>query len=326
MSLTDDFLNVFGAPEFIRPYLHLFATEREMLLITGMKGRAMSAAEIAALPQITPADAGWLLEGAYRRQVIDRTEKDGVTLYSPADFYSRLDNYSKFGNFYVIPGKIRRQLDQWCFDQYLERHDHFRKVTGGEPEYDHCHNEWVLLLGEVEEMIKAAARIRVLPCNCKMLADNCGHSREICLYFDHSITDRTAGRELTAGEAGELVRRLDAEGLMHTGGPHNWKDKGPSVVCNCCTCCCYPFRAAGRLGTKGKWPKSRYVARHHRDRCLQCGLCARRCQFKAFFQDGTKVETAGGLKNNVAFNSDLCWGCGLCANSCPAGAITMAAI
>jgi len=94
-------------------------------------------------------------------------------------------------------------------------------------------------------------------CNCKMLADNCDRPREVCLFFDGHITDRTKGRLLSKEEAKELLYMADKKGLMHTGGPYNWREVGLTAVCNCCADCCYPFRAAKQLGTKVKWPKSR---------------------------------------------------------------------
>lgn len=321
--LLDVFMKVFRVPEFIRPYLHFFVAEREIRLITVLQDGSLTGEEVARLWREPHQEVSGFLEQAYRRHVVDRAYKDGIALYSAGDFYGRLDNYSKFGNYHVVPLKIRHMLDQWCFEEYLQRNGYFSKITGGQPDYGNCHNEWVLLLPEVEAMIDAAGRIGVVPCNCKMMAGNCGHSREICLLFDDTITDRTAGRELTREEARELVRRLDREGLMHTGGPHDWQEKGPGVVCNCCSCCCYPFRAASKLGTKGKWPRSRYVASYNRDKCRLCGLCAGRCQFGAFYFDGNGLDQGGKIRKNVVFNSELCWGCGLCANSCPGGAIVM---
>ena len=84
-----------------------------------------------------------------------------------------------------------------------------------------------------------------------------------------------------------------------------------------------PFRAAQQLGTKGKWPKSRYIAKYDPEKCRLCGRCVQRCHFGAFYHDGTSQERRGKEKKNVAFNSDLCWGCGLCANTCPDKAIAM---
>lgn len=323
MQLLDEFMKVFRAPDFIRPYLHFFVTEPEIRLISGLGQKSMTGEETAVLLGEPFEKINDLLEQAYRRHIVDKSVEDGVTLFSAGDFYSRLDYYSMFGNYHVLPKKIRRKLDEWCFEEYLKRNGYFKNVLSNDPEYLSCHNEWVLLLNEVEDMIDFAARIRVLPCNCKMLANNCGYSREICIYFDKTITDRTAGRELTREEARELVRKLDREGLMHTGGPYNWKEAGPAVVCNCCSCCCYPFRAAMKLGTKGKWPKSRYLAGYEREKCLLCGLCVRRCHFGAFYLDGSEVERNGKSFKSVAFNNDLCWGCGLCANTCPGGAIVM---
>lgn len=320
MRPVDDFMAVFQVPDFVEPYMHHFVTGLEKRLVAGMQGRSMTPADIAAMLGESPEKINAFLEQAYRRHVIDKSRKDGVILYSAGDFYGRLDNFSTTGNYLVIPKQIRRRLDRWCFEEYVQRHHGFKKVIENNPEYDGCHNEWVLLLAEVEEMIDSARRIMVAPCNCKMLADNCHFSREICIFFDNEITDRTPGRELPREEALALVRRLDKEGLMHTGGPYDWKEKGPAVVCNCCTCCCHPFRAALELGTKGKWPRSRYVARYDPDKCRQCGLCAKRCQFGAFHRIGDGVKSKG----KMAYAGELCWGCGLCANTCPAEAIHMA--
>lgn len=324
MQLFKDFSRVFGAPAFIEPYLHFFATEEEMRLVVALGDRSLTAEEIASLLKKPQGDAKGLLEMAYQRQVLDRGEKDGAVRYRVGSFYDRLDNFCKFGNYYVLPKKTRDRLDQWCFEEYLKRNHYFEKVLQGEPDYRDCHNEYVLLLDEVEDMIDAAPVVRLLPCNCKMLADRCDHSREVCLILDPKrISDRTGGRDLSREEAKELVRKLDREGLMHTGGPPDWRDQGPGVICNCCACCCYPFRAARQLGTHGKWPRSRYLADYDRTKCLFCGLCARRCHFGAFYFDGTKIEKDGKQKASVSFNPELCWGCGICANACSSGAISM---
>jgi Pyruvate/2-oxoacid:ferredoxin oxidoreductase delta subunit len=304
---------VFRAPEFVKPYWHHFVTEQEMELVARMDSRRLSRDEIASLFVEPVPDVDRLLEEAYRRFVVNKEEKEGVVYYTAGEFYDRLDNQCKFGNYYVLPPKIRRRLDRWCYEEYLQRHNYFQLVVDNDPDYDNCHNELILLASEVEEMIGAAESIMALPCNCKMLADNCDRPREVCMFFDNHITDRTGGRYLSKEEARELLRMADRSGLIHTGGPYNWREKGLAAVCNCCADCCYPLRAAQQLGTKGKWPKSRYIARYDADKCRLCGRCLKRCQFGAFYDDGS----------TMAFNPDLCWGCGLCANTCPEGAITM---
>ncbi|QDR79280.1 ATP-binding protein [Sporomusa termitida] len=327
MPLLEDFSSIFAVPDFIKPYLHFFATEEEMQLVVMLAKDSLSIATIAARLSRDEAAVAGFLEQAYQRYILNKEVKETTVYYSVSDFYHRLKNFCLFGNYHIIPRRVRKELDAWDFTEYLKRNDYFRKVIDASPEYDDCHNEWILLLHEVEEMIDAASVIRVLPCDCKMLADNCDHSREICLVFDgNHISDRSGGRELSKEEAKKLVHKLDREGLMHTGGPPNWQETGSSVVCNCCTCCCYPFRAAKHLGTKGKWPKSRYIAVYNSSQCCQCGLCVSRCGFSAFAFDGTDVEKDGKVKKNVSFNPELCWGCGICANACPAQAIRLVKI
>lgn len=323
MQLMGEFARVFQAPDFVKPYLHLFATAEEMRLVVLLDGRSLTAGEIASVMQVAPEEMTVFLEQACRRRILKREVRERAVLFGAATFYDRLDHYAKYGNYYVIPRKARRQLDEWCFEEYLRRNDYFKQVLEKDPDYEKCHNEWVLLLSEVEEMIAAADSIRVLPCNCKMLADNCGFSREVCLELWQGSPEEAEGRELSKEEARRLVRRLDREGLMHTGGPPDWEETGRGHVCNCCICCCYPLRAARRLGTKGKWPRSRYIAVYDRERCHYCGLCTKRCPFGAFYHDGGEIVKEGIARKNVVFDSELCWGCGLCFNACPGQAITM---
>ncbi|MGB4043156.1 MAG: hypothetical protein WBK18_04575, partial [Thermacetogeniaceae bacterium] len=193
----------FQVPEFAKPYLHHFVTEQEIELVIKIAGNSLTRDQIASLFESSP-DIDNLLEQAYQRYVINKEGKDGTVYYRISDFYSRLDDQSKFGNYYVLPQKIRQQLDEWCYLEYLKRNNHFKVVVDNDPNYENCHNDLILLLSEVEEMIDAAEKIMVLPCNCKMLADNCDRPREVCLFFDGHITDRTKGRLLSREEAKEL--------------------------------------------------------------------------------------------------------------------------
>ncbi len=186
-------------------------------------------------------------------------------------------------------------------------------------------NDTVMLLSEVEEMINAASEIVVQPCDCRRLGENCKRPVETCIWLDEGARqslDRGHGRQLTREEAIKLLRRADKKGLMHT-ADSEWRERGLHAICNCCACDCYPFRAAQELGTKGVWPKSHYIAQYHTELCNQCGACAKRCHFEAFYHDGSILEVDGKSKKGVAFDPEKCWGCGLCANSCPQDAIEM---
>jgi ferredoxin len=331
VTQIDKLLALVQAPVEIKPHLHFFYRKEEIELILSLERRKLPVDEIASCMQIPLDEAADLLESSYRRFVIDKEIEEGRVLYGAGNFYDRHGYCAMFENYHLLPRKLRRFLHEWCYSEYLKRHDYFKRVLNGEPAYDHCHNDVVLLLEELEEMIEAAPVIRLLPCDCKMIADKCGHSREVCLWFSPAmIAERTRGgelgRELTRDAALELARSWDREGLIHTGGPFDWREKGPGVVCNCCDCCCFPLRAAQELGTRGKWPYSRYVARRDPALCRHCGLCTRRCQFKAFTMEKAAVSTGSREKRKVLFKPELCWGCGLCAQTCPEKAITMVPI
>jgi len=289
---------------------------------------------------------------------IRRRCRQGHVAFSAGTFYGRLDHFAKFENWDDIPAADRRVIDRRFLDEFIARHraNVQRKMqrlpalrstlrstasavclrTGqaasfavnadrpGEAE-NSLPNDTVLLLGEVEEMLDAATHIAVQPCDCRRLGQFCDRPVGTCITLDSAalqLLDRGHGQALTREEAKELVRWADQKGLMHT-ADSEWQTRGLHAICNCCACDCYPFRAARELGSKGAWPRSRYVAVHNAALCNLCGACVKRCHFDAFYHDGAAIGADEREKPNVSFDADRCWGCGLCANTCPSGAIAM---
>jgi Pyruvate/2-oxoacid:ferredoxin oxidoreductase delta subunit len=335
-TLVDAFVREFGVWEEARPYLDWMVDAQEMALVARMQGRSMTSAGVAELMELPLDVASALLERAYSRHVLDRETEGGVTTYWASNFYRLMDHFARFGRWDDVPAEDRRRIDRRFLDQFIARHRRSvtRKMQGLAAE-NALPNDTVLLLHEAEAMVNAAEEIVVLPCDCRRLGQNCDLPVEVCLWFDdgaRKALDRGVGRRLTRQEARELLRSADKKGLMHTGDASallstgsEWQTRGLHAICNCCACDCYPFRAAQKLGSKGVWPKSRYVAAYDPARCNLCGACVRRCHFGAFFHDGEAV-VEGRIRKSVRYDPDRCWGCGLCASTCPSGAIVMAGV
>jgi len=326
MTLLDEFVAAFGVWEEARPYIHMIVDEQEMELVVRMQGQSMTAEEVAGLLGMTHEQASAFLQRCYSRCIVNKTVESGITTYSPVDFGSRLDHFAKFENWDEIPAEDRQAIDCRFLDEFTARHrsNVELKMHGVSPG-NALPNDTVMLLNEVEEMIDAAMYIVVQPCDCRCLGQNCDKPIDTCIWLDESALaalDRGHGRRVTKEEAKELARWADKQGLMHT-ADGEWQRRGLHAICNCCACDCYPFRSAQELGSKGIWPKSRYVAVHDRERCNLCGACVKRCHFDAFYHDGSTVGIDGKTKENVRFDPEKCWGCGLCANTCPSGAIAM---
>ncbi|MDH7488932.1 MAG: 4Fe-4S binding protein [Anaerolineae bacterium] len=326
MSLVEEFIRIFDVWEPARLYLSMMVDEAEMALVVAMDGEAITAAEVARRLALPEEQARALLERAYRRGIVNRSGDGGTETYKAADFYSRLDVFAKFENWDDIPPEARKVINRRYLDEYIAHvRPKVEQLMAGATAAEGLHNNDVLLLREVEEMLDAATDIVVQPCDCRRLGQNCDRPVETCLWLDKSARealDRGHGRRLTVGEAKALVRHADRKGLMHT-GDSQWRANGLSPICNCCACDCYPFNAAREIGSKGVWPRSRYVAAYDRDACSFCGLCVKRCHFGAFYHDGAEVTRKGTALRDVQFDPAKCWGCGLCANSCPTGAIAM---
>lgn len=326
MTLLDDFVEAFGVWEEAQPYVGMMADEEEMRLVIALHDRSCATEEIAGLLGIPGAQAADILQRAYARHLVDRVVKDSITTFTAGTFFARLDHFAKYENWDDIPGRDRQVIDRRFLDEFISRHrpNVERKMQGLEAK-NALPNDTVLLLHEVEEMIEAATHIVVQPCDCRRLGQNCDRPVETCIWLDDGALEaleRGYGRCLSRREAKELVRWADKKGLMHT-ADSEWRTRGLHAICNCCGCDCYPFRAAQEMGSKGVWPRSRYVAVHDPERCNLCGACIQRCHFEAFYHDGSLIGVEGEEKKNVLFEPAHCWGCGLCATTCPSGAIVM---
>jgi Pyruvate/2-oxoacid:ferredoxin oxidoreductase delta subunit len=327
MTLLGQLAETLGAWEEARPYLHLMFDEQEIRLLVAMRGRTVTLDQATELLGVMPEEAATLLQQAFSRHVVDRRTRRGTTVYSPGTFHSRMDHFAKYDTKWDgIPADDRRAIDRRFLDEFIAQHrvNVGHKMRGLEAE-NALPNDTVMLLGEVEEMIEAARHIVVQPCDCRRLGQNCDRPVETCIWLDDAALealDRGYGRRLTREEAKELVRQADKAGLMHT-ADSEWRARGLHTICNCCACDCYPFRAAQELGSKGTWPRSRFIAVYDRERCNLCGACVRRCHFEAFYHDGSTVETGKKAKKNVLYEPERCWGCGLCASTCPSDAIVM---
>lgn len=322
MSKIERFIKLFKVPEFVSPYLSYFVTERELDLVVALDGASLDAREAALRLGLELEQAEKLLLESYHKHVLNREEHQGEVRYTAGDFYDKLDYQCKFGeNYHELDKSVRDALDRWCYDIYKEgMKPYLAQLKRGE--MVERAPETYELIGNLDEFIDGARAIRLVPCNCRRLAENCERPTETCLAFDDAISDRNNGREVSKEEAKEIVKMAHKAGLMHQVNS-DWREKGPSWICNCCSCCCYPLRLAQEEGSKGVFPLVHYAAVRDLEKCTHCGSCARTCQFQAFYHTEEDILVKGKALRRVGFDPEKCYGCGLCADKCPAHAITM---
>jgi NAD-dependent dihydropyrimidine dehydrogenase PreA subunit len=322
----EPFFEQFGVWPVARAYARQMFADDEIGLVVALGGRALTASQMAAELGLDVAAAQALAQRCYHRLILNKEGPAPDPLYRAADFYAFLDYFIKYGDWDQLPLPARQALDGQYREGFVARvKEGVALKMAGQDVPDALPNDAVLLLPEVEAMIDAATDIVVELCDCRRASQLCDRPVETCLRLDESARaarDRGHGRALTKDEARQLLRLADKKGLMHSADAE-WQRRGLHSICNCCACDCYPFRAAEVLGSKGVWPKSRYVAEFDSALCTLCGLCVRRCHFGAFYHDGSPVTVKGKNRKAVAFDPEKCWGCGLCANACPADAIAM---
>lgn len=300
------FLESFAVPEAAAAFMDRFVNPPEAALIAGMASGRFTACD--AVPVLsaatdatwTEADAREFLDQAYRRGVL-RLVGEGDANFEVGSFAERLEVMviSRPEEYLALDASLREALDAWCFEKYLSGLGPEERPTG----------DRVATLDEALSFIDDSMRqIYLNSCDCRVLAGLCDHPTRTCITFrdgPNTASHRGWSTPLSKAEAKEVVRRADADGLVHM-----VNDDG---MCNCCSDCCYLLRAQEARRSGATWPLSRALASVDPDLCILCGECVERCPFEAF----TLVD------DELMRSADLCRGCGLCVETCPADAIAM---
>lgn len=165
---------------------------------------------------------------------------------------------------------------------------------------------------ECVEIINSASRISVMDCACRVLNGKCDSPIKTCITVNTGaevFTSLKDGTKLSRQEALDIVLDSYEKGLIRA--IHHCVSPNTYALCNCCTCCCVPYRLRTEYGIQTAMENGRMSAVIERDKCKNCGRCLKVCPQKA-------LEPKSGF-----VDSALCLGCGLCTERCPSGALKM---
>jgi Pyruvate/2-oxoacid:ferredoxin oxidoreductase delta subunit len=173
----------------------------------------------------------------------------------------------------------------------------------------------ILHYENVKEIIENAKRLAVTKCTCRVVDGSCGLPVEVCVQLnrgaDYSIA-RGSGKEITKGEALEIMKLAEEAGLVHV--TMN-TDHSEHFICNCCYDCCIGLGLIRSEGGAKFVSPSRFQAVVDAGACIGCESCIERCRFGALSMTDAGEEAAAEV------NADKCLGCGLCAVVCLSEAI-----
>lgn len=173
--------------------------------------------------------------------------------------------------------------------------------------------ETVLSEPEMETLLREAQILALGPCGCREKQGNCDAPLEVCISLNkcaEETIERGRARVVMLEEALEALRLSHKAGLVHLA--YRKRDQDVSLVCSCCSCCCFFLTALKRFDYHDALIESAYVANYDPARCSSCGACIERCPFEAW------TETP---EERISFDPSRCFGCGLCVSTCPTGAI-----
>lgn len=335
MNKKRKFIKIFKVPPLMEPYIDKIVTEDELKLVLASSKKPLSAKEVAKLFDFNLAEAEQFLKKAYERHVVnklvdgkvvgyvfDNTNEKGKQIkYIPANFHARLESITMYEGWKDVPKDVQKKISYWWVESYAEKvRPIVEKIKKDPNAYRQIKNKDFLLLDEALEQVETAKTHAVLNCDCRCAEKACSFMTEACIRFDEGAKytlKRGLGRKISKKECKDIIIKANRQGLMQT-GTKDWKGKGLFGICNCCSCCCNPIRAAKILDSEKIYPRTHYSAKRDADKCINCGICVKRCPFGAFYyekdKDGKKI---------LKLNKEKCYGCGVCLTGCPTNAIKM---
>ncbi|MDF2803788.1 MAG: pyridine nucleotide-disulfide oxidoreductase [Anaerocolumna sp.] len=167
---------------------------------------------------------------------------------------------------------------------------------------------------EVSKYLNDNDIFTVSDCSCRVtrrvMGEGCGHlAEEMCIQMGHAAEYyiRTGrGRQITREEAFEIIKKAEANGLMHQ--IPNLDGSGKThAICNCCGCSCLSLRTAS-VFKNVDMVRSNYVSKVDKDKCVACGECVENCPVNAL-QLGQKLcYVTPPPKKKVETPRDMEWG------------------
>lgn len=170
-------------------------------------------------------------------------------------------------------------------------------------------------------VIESPDRIAVIDCPCRVARGEKGcYPRDVCIIIGEPWVSWALAREchvnghlITQDDALRILRECHERGNVHAAF---FKDVAAGrlySICNCCPCCCTALLSQNYL-TAPMMAGSGYIAKIDKDKCIDCGLCEKKCNFLAIYRD---------KDNRVQVNEDLCRGCEGCLDVCKKDAIAL---
>ena len=140
---------------------------------------------------------------------------------------------------------------------------------------------------EVSMYLNSSHKFSVSDCSCRTareaLGEGCGHLKEdMCIQLDDSAEyyiRSGRAKEITREEAFEIIKRAEANGLMHQ-IPNTDGIGHTHAICNCCGCSCLAMRNASMFLNPDA-VRSNYVSKVDKDKCVACGECVEVCPVNA---------------------------------------------
>ncbi|MCJ2165034.1 MULTISPECIES: 4Fe-4S binding protein [unclassified Pseudodesulfovibrio] len=179
-------------------------------------------------------------------------------------------------------------------------------------------SEHVLPYTRAREIILSnPEKIILLDCPCRAGMKNPCTPTDVCLLVGDPFATfmlehhPTKTRPISADEAVNIIKAEQTRGHVSHAFFKDVMLGRFYAICNCCSCCCGAMKAHA-MGIQ-MLCSSGYLAEVDEEKCVKCGICAEKCQFKAI-----------GFNRNSAFvREDRCMGCGVCTLSCAKEALTL---